>query len=414
MAESLIGSEIIKLANEVNELIRRGEKIYNFTIGDFDPAVFPIPHLLTDLIIKAYKDEQTNYPAANGMPVLRTAVSHFVSRTKQLDYLPEEVLITSGSRPAIYATFKTLLDPEDVVIYPSPSWNNNHYCHLSLAKGVMIETQPEQFFMPDASLLEPHLKNARMIAFCSPLNPTGTVFSKKQLESICDLVLQENERRKGTEKPLYVMYDQVYSSLLFEGTKHYNPVSLRSAMRDYTIFINGISKSFAATGVRVGWAYGPKYIINRMAAILSHVGAWAPKAEQIAVASFLENTKSVDTYLEQFKDEIYKRLKAFHDAFVNLKLKGYNVDCIAPQGAIYLTVKFDLTGKKTAEGKTLQNQGEVTSYLLKKATLAVVPFSAFGASQNSPWYRISVGTCTGENQIKEVMVKLEAALSELS
>ena len=148
MAEHLIGSEIIKLANEINEKIKKGEKIYNLTIGDFDPKIFPIPAELLDEIINAYKDGQTNYPVANGMPDLRKAVSAFIHSTQQLNYTSDEVLISAGARPVIYGIYKTLIDTHDKVIFPVPSWNNNHYCHLSLAKGIMVETQPENNFMP--------------------------------------------------------------------------------------------------------------------------------------------------------------------------------------------------------------------------------------------------------------------------
>ena len=122
---------------------------------------------------------------------------------------------------------------------------------------------------------------------CSPLNPTGTTFKKEELEAICDLILEENSKRAGEEKKLYLIYDQIYWTLTFGDTHHYNPVSLRAAMRDYTIFIDGISKSFAATGVRVGWALGPQMVLTKMKAINSHVGAWAPMAEQHAVAKYL-------------------------------------------------------------------------------------------------------------------------------
>lgn len=413
MAENLIGSEIIKLANEVNELIRKGEKISNFTIGDFDPAVFPIPERLSQLILESYKQGHTNYPVANGMPDLRKAVSRFINRMQKLDYSADEVLITGGARPAIYGIYKTLIDPGNTVIYPVPSWNNNHYCHLTLADGVMIETTPEKFFMPDASQLKSYISKATLIALCSPLNPTGTVFSREQLSGICELVLSENEKRKGKTKPLYIMYDQVYSSLLFSGTHHYDPVSLFPEMRPYTLFVDGISKSFAGTGVRVGWAFGPKQIISRMAAILSHVGAWAPKAEQIAVTHFLNDDNTVDGYLNHFREEIDSRLQAFYKAFRELKSKGNPVECIAPQAAIYLTVKFDLKGMKSASGHFLNDQMDVTSYLLNKAGLAIVPFSAFGSSPDSPWYRLSVGTCSGAKDVPQIMKRLETALAEL-
>jgi len=255
MAENLIGSEIIKLAADINEKIRNGEKIFNYTIGDFDPKIFPIPEELNNEIILAYQNHQTNYPAANGMLELRKSVSSFLRERQGLAYSSDEILISGGARPLIYATYITLLDPGDTVIFPVPSWNNNHYCHLSQANPVYVETLPENNFMPTAEELRPHLAGATLLSLCSPLNPTGTTFSKEQLESICDLVIEENRRRGPEAKPLYLMYDQIYWILTTSETKHYDPINLRPQMRNYTIFIDGISKSLAATGVRVGWQW---------------------------------------------------------------------------------------------------------------------------------------------------------------
>ncbi|HAA00982.1 MAG TPA: aminotransferase, partial [Flavobacteriales bacterium] len=284
MAENLIGSEIIKLAGEIREKIAKGEKIHNFTIGDFNPKIFPIPTALRDAIIEAYQNDETNYPEANGMAALRKSVAAFTNERMGLNYSENEFLISGGARPIIYAVYRTLIDPNDKVVFPVPSWNNNHYSHLTSSQCVMIETTPENYFMPSADELRPHIRDAAMIALCSPLNPTGTVFSKEGLESICDLILEENARRGPEQKPLYLMYDQIYWVLTYGSTKHYDPVSLRPEMRNYTIFIDGISKSFAATGVRVGWAFGPLRVIDKMKSILSHVGAWSPKAEQLATA----------------------------------------------------------------------------------------------------------------------------------
>jgi aspartate aminotransferase len=183
-------------------------------------------------------------------------------------------------------------------------------------------------------------------------------------------------------------------------------------MQQYTIFIDAISKAFAATGVRVGWACGPKRVMDKMKAILSHVGAWAPMAEQKAVAKFLHNKKAIENYLQHFKSELEIRLREIYNGFQQLKSEGFNVDAVAPQAAIYLTIKIDLVGKKTASGKLLETQNDVTAYLLNEARLAIVPFYAFGAPRTSPWYRLSVGTCKKE-EIPEMLGSLRSALSKL-
>ncbi len=412
LAESLIGSEIVKLGNEISSRIRNGEKIYNFTIGDFAPAVFPIPEGLEEAIVDAYRDGFTHYPPADGIMELRQAVSEFIFEHQSVLYKPNEIQIASGGRPIIYALFRTLVNPGDKVIYAVPSWNNNHYVHLNGAQACEIVATPENDFMPTAADIAPHLKGAALLCLCTPQNPTGTTLSQPELEKICDLVLAENQSRAPDEKKLYILFDQMYWTLTYGNTHHHHPAALRPEMKEYTISVDGISKAFAATGVRVGWAMGPEKIITKMKALLSHIGAWAPMAEQKGTTVFLNDKEAVQEYLVRFKKDLEIRLWTIYKGLEDLKQKGYAIEAITPQAAIYLTVKIDLKGKKAGE-HVLTNQAEVTQYLLSEAGLAIVPFYCFGADKESPWYRISVGTCRMED-LKDMFEKLELALSRLA
>jgi len=413
LAETLIGSEIVKLAGEIKEKMRQGHRIYNFTVGDFDPQIFPIPKELEEGIIEAYRQHFTNYPLGEGNLDLREAVSGFIKERSNLDYKSSEILIASGGRPLIYSFFRSIADKGDKVIYAVPSWNNNHYVHLVDGDHCLIEAFPEKNFMPTAEDIRPHLKGASILALCTPQNPTGTTMNREELEKICDMVIEENENRGMNEKKLYLMYDQMYALLTYGEIQHYDPVSLKPAMKPYTVYIDAISKCFASTGVRVGWAFGPAAIINKMKAILSHLGAWAPMAEQKATAKFLPNTKAIDTYLDHFKSELEFRLRKIHAGFQDLKKQGFAVDSITPQAGIYLTIQLNLAGKKTSNNKILEKQSDVTAYILDEAGLAVVPFYAFGAPRNSNWYRLSVGTCKKE-EIDEMFEKLKLALENLN
>lgn len=412
LAETLIGSEIVKLGGDIREKIRQGEKIYNFTVGDFDPQIFPIPKELEDGIVEAYRRHFTNYPAAEGNLDLRESIAVFLKEREGLVYSPNEILVASGGRPLIYSLFRIIVDKGDKVIYAVPSWNNNHYTHFTEGEHIVVETFPENNFMPTADAIRPHIAGATLICLCSPQNPTGTTISEKDLTAICDVVIEENTRRGASEKKLYLMYDQMYWQLTYGEIKHYNPVELRPAMREYTIFIDAISKVFAATGVRVGWSFGPVEVIDKMKAILTHIGAWGPMAEQKATAGFLLQKDKIDQYLEKFRAAVSERLNRIYQGFVQLKKEGFAVDVLAPEAAIYLTIKIDLAGKKIAAGKLLTEQTDVTSYILDEAKLAVVPFSAFGASKNSPWYRLSVGTCRLE-EVDEMIGKLREAMKLL-
>ena len=410
LAESLVGSEIVKLGNEINNRIRNGERIYNYTIGDFSPSIFPIPEALQAQIIKAYHEGYTNYPPADGVLPLREAVGRFVQKYEGVSYANDEIQISSGGRPLIYSLFKTLVNPGDKVIYAVPSWNNNHYTSLNGGIACEIQTTAENNFMPTVEEIMPHLQDAVLLCLCTPQNPTGTTLSKETLEQICDLVLEENKRR-GEGRKLYVLFDQMYFTLTYGDTKHFHPVALRPEMKEYTISVDGISKSFAATGVRVGWGFGPAKVIAKMKALMSHMGAWAPMAEQIATAAFLDDETAVADYLTDLKGKLEARLWRIYNGIEQLKGKGYAVDAIVPQAAIYLTLKFDLKGK-TFQGQLLESQADVTQFLLSHVGLALVPFNCFGADAQSPWYRISVGTCKMED-LDTIFSNLEEALAQL-
>jgi len=398
LAQNLHGSEIIKIAGEINELKRQGQNIANLTIGDFDSNIYPIPKQLKQGIVDAYSDNQTNYPPADGMLNLRESVSAFLKSRYNLGYAPNQIL--------------AVVDPGDKVVFPTPSWNNNHYCDLVRAEAIIVETRAEHNFMPTADEIAPRIKGAALLALCSPLNPTGTMFSKKDLEEICDLVIAENKTRKAGEKPLYILYDQIYSQLTFGHHQHFDPVSLRPELKDVVIFVDGASKCFASTGVRVGWGFGPAHVINHMKAIVGHMGAWAPKAEQVAMAKFLKQDDNVNSYLDKLKSNIQNSLTTLYDGFQQLKGEGFSVDAIEPMGAIYLTVKVDYYGKTTPDGKVLKTATDINFYLIKAAKVALVPFSAFGTEEDVNWFRVSVGASTLQD-IVDLIPRVKEALGKL-
>ena len=412
LAETLIGSEIVRLGNEINNRINAGEKIYNYTIGDFDPQIFPIPKELEQEIVHAYEESYTNYPPAAGLPELRNAVSTFIKDNLGIDYTADEILIASGGRPLIYSLFRTIIDRGDKVVYAVPSWNNNHYTHINEGEHCVIEAKAENNFMPTAEDIEKYIPEATLICLCTPQNPTGTTLDSTTLKKICNMIVAENNRRGVNDKKVYLMFDQMYCLLNYGNTKHHTPVSLVPEMKKYTIFIDGISKSFAATGVRVGWAMGPTEVIGKMRSLLSHIGAWAPMAEQKATANYLSQKENVAQYLISFRSAIEHRLTSIYNGIIELKKKGLPIDAIAPQAAIYLTVKLDIAGK-SVDGKKLTAQSDVTTYILNEAKLAIVPFYAFGCSHDAAWYRLSVGTCD-EHEINEMISRLEKALNKLN
>ncbi len=409
LADTLIGSEIIKLNQDIKRMIDQGNKIINLTIGDYDPNIFPLPAHLRDLIKLSYDHGQTNYPPADGVFSLKASIGFFLNQHMQRHIHEDEILVAGGGRPLIYAIYQAIVDPGDVVVYPTPSWNNNHYCHLVRADGIAVPTYPEYGFMPRAQDLEPYLQNAVLLPLCSPQNPTGTMFTAEQLQEIVDLVLKVNASRSESDKPLYVLYDQIYAQLHRQDLKHVDPVALDPRMQPYVIYVDGISKFLSATGVRVGWSVGPKDVIDKMKSILGHIGAWAPKPEQVACSRYLVSSVITDD-VAAINAAASEKLYALYRLFMDLKEQGYPVDAIEPQGGMYVSVRFPILDQASKDGLVLRTSSDLASYLLEHGGIGIVPFTAFGADHTPDWFRVSIGTLK-ESDVASLQESLQKVLS---
>ena len=409
MALGLRGSEILKIAGQVRAMLAAGQDVCNLTVGDFSPQQFPIPDRLRDATIAALNAGHTNYPPSDGMPELRKAVCDLYERALGLRYPVESVAIVSGARPALYATYAVLLNPGETVVYPVPSWNNNHYSHLTGAHAIELPTRSEDGFLPTAELLAPHIGSARLISLNTPLNPSGTAITAEELERICRLIVAENRRREATgERALFLLYDQIYWMLTFGDTRHVTPPEVVPEMAAYTIFVDGISKGFAATGVRVGWAVAPPHIASRIRDLMGHVGAWAPKAEQIGTAALLNDVEAIQEYHIAMLPGVRARLDMLYNGIMAMQDAGLPVDAIPPQGAIYLSARFDVIGT-TLHGTTFETNEDIRRFVLEHAGFAVVPFGAFGLKDENGWMRLSVGAASLA-QIAAGLPRLRTAL----
>ncbi len=406
LARGLVGSEILRIAGEIRALCDKGREICNLTVGDFSPKQFPIPRKLEELIAEALAAGETNYPPSDGVKELRQAVIRFYKESLGLTYPIESTLIAGGSRPIIFAAYAAVVDPGDKVIYPTPSWNNNHYTYLVRGVPAEIVVGPETNFLPTAGQIRPLIRDARLLCINTPLNPTGTVMARDEVEAIAHLVIEENGRRLARgERPLFLMWDQVYWMLTFGENRHYAPPQLVPESARWTIFVDGISKAFAATGLRVGWTVAPAHVTARMRDILGHVGAWAPRAEQIAVSKFLGMREEIERFHQQMIRELQLRLDLLHDGFERMRRDGLPVRAFAPQGAIYLSVQFQLGGRSNEDIRRL---------LLDKAGFAVVPFQAFGLKKEDGWFRLSAGSVSpsdieaGLRRVRDMLLSLPA------
>jgi aspartate aminotransferase len=231
-----------------------------------------------------------------------------------------------------------------------------------------------------------------MICLNSPLNPTGTTVRADDLKELLEGIVNENLKRASrNQRPLYLLYDQIYWMLNFNDTqRHPFPHHLVPESKPYVVYVDGISKYFCSTGLRVGWGVAPKNITQAMSNFLGHVGAWAPKPEQKALAVFLKNSDAISSYVKTLKQNLKSRLVPLYEGIQKLKSQGAPIDAINPEGAIYLSLQIkDKNGPETNEAKRKR--------LLEETGIAVVPFQAFGLKEESGWFRMSVGAVSQQD-----------------
>ncbi len=408
-ARAIVGSSILQIAGEIRELQKRGGAVLNLTVGDFRPDQFPIPKSLRGAIVEALEKGETNYPPANGVPELREAIVETFRADGGLDYPVDSVLIAAGARPLLYASFMALVDPGDQVVFPVPSWNNHHFSGLCGAVPIAIPTTEEKNFHLDQSDLAPYLATARLVSINSPMNPTGTCIGRDVLRGICEAIVSENERReRAGARPLFFLYDMVYHLLRFGNTEHVTPVGLVPEMARYSILVDAISKGTCGTGLRVGWAVAPPAIASKIIEMAGHYGTWAPRAEQVACAKFLRDRAAREAHRAWMVREVSLRLDLLYQGLDAIRREGLPVEPVAPQGAIYLSCRFDLAGR-TVRGSAIRTNEDVRRLLLHEAGFAVVPFQAFGLPGETGWARLSVGT-TSPAEIESGLERVRALL----
>ncbi len=400
MANSMERSRILAIAAEVRTMIADGKQVTPYTIGDFSPEHFEVPPRFIELMHEALDDGQTNYPPAAGLPELRCALADWMKHRFGLDVGAEGIIVGSGARPVLYAAFRLFLEAGDGLAHGVPAWNNHYYVHLNDAVDISLVGTVESRFLPTAAQLKERIAETRVLVLNSPLNPTGTCFTKEELGAICDVILEENARRDG--KPVMLIYDQVYSTMTAPEIKHVHPVQVRPEMFEYTVTLDAISKSLTGTGLRLGWMALPPSLAAPVIALIGHMGAWPARPIQKAAAGIYSDFDLLENYFDELDEKIAARME-----ILKTKLSKMHpmIEIVQPQGGIYLTVRFNLFEKIGATSNE-----EIRQWLLNEAGVAVVPFQAFGLEDESGWFRISIGA-VGLEDVVASMDRLEAALN---
>ncbi|HXV15252.1 MAG TPA: aminotransferase class I/II-fold pyridoxal phosphate-dependent enzyme [Gemmatimonadaceae bacterium] len=411
-AKGLQESGILKITRQVRAMLARGETVVNFTVGDFDPRYFPIPRKLSQAIQSAIARGETNYPNPEGLPGLRQAISDYVFRTAGVRYPLDAIVVCSGGRPVLYGTYRAIVNPGDKVLFSVPSWQNEAYSWLTGGESIIVEATHETGFQPTVDQFRPYLSEVVMVCICSPGNPTGTVMSREQLSDILTAVVEENRKRESAgRRPVFILHDQMYGSLVSKGQEHIYPAALVPECARWLISADGVSKAYAGTGLRLGWMLVAPAVGARIRDLLSHAGAWAPRAEQAGVAEFLGDADAIAEFRTEMDAHLAERLNAMHAGFEELKKAGYPVDSINPQGAIYFSAQFRLHGK-SAGGARIETDEDIRNLLLERAGAAVVPFQAFGVRGNTGWFRLSAGAVSMD-EIHELFPRIRMLLDEV-
>ncbi len=325
---------------------------------------------------KAIDNNFTRYTASAGILELREAISAKLKRDNGIICDPDDILVSPGAKSSIVNVLMAICDPRDEIILPSPYWVS-YVSQIELvdAHPVLLPTNISSRFKITAKQLEDcilSLSNPKALILNSPNNPTGSVYTRKELKKIADVCLKYN---------ILIISDEIYEKLIYDGEEHVSIASLSDEIREITVLINGVSKAYAMTGWRLGYAAGPKNVIKLACKIQSHTTSCVNSITQ----------KAAVTALNECEDDVTRMNKVFEkrrDFLVEKLLEIPNVKCLKPKGAFYVmpNVSYYL-----ANNKKIKNSVDLCEYLLKEYKIAVVPGSAFGADK---FVRFSYATST--------------------
>ncbi|RLA88149.1 MAG: aspartate aminotransferase [Deltaproteobacteria bacterium] len=391
-AMSIKPSATLAITAKANQMRAEGIDVISFGAGEPD---FDTPEHIKKAAISAIEAGFTKYTPVGGIEELKEAIVAKLKRENKVEYDISEVLVSSGGKHSYYNVAQAMFDPGDEVIIPTPYWvSYPPIIKLAGATPVIIETSEEDGFKlsPD-ELKKVITKSTRALILNSPSNPSGTAYTKEELEEIANIALENN---------IYILSDEIYEKIIYDGFQQVSIASLSKEIKDKTIILNGVSKTYAMTGWRIGYTAGPKELISAMNRIQSQSTSNPSSISQKAALAALNSPQ----------DDVYKMVEAFKERrdYIVKKLNSIpGIKCFNPIGAFYVFPNISNYFSKKFNGKTIKNSYDFTNYLLEKAKVAVVPGIEFG---KEGYIRLSYATSL--EKIKEGLNRLEEAVLSLA
>ena len=368
-----------------------GIDVISFGVGEPD---FDTPKHIREEAIRAIEEGFTRYTAVGGIPELKNAIVEKFKRDNDLSYEPDEVMVSCGGKHVLYNLAQAFLNPGDEVIIPAPYWvSYPPIVILAGASPVIVGTQEaDDFKLSPESLEKAITPRTRLLILNSPSNPTGSVYTESELRALTEIILKYN---------IWVISDEIYEKLIFDDRPFHSVAQLSEEAKSKTFVVNGVSKTYAMTGWRIGYVAGPRQIMAGMTKIQSQSTSNPNSiAQKAAVAALNGPQDSIETMVEAFvsrREYLLERLNA---------IKG--VHCNVPGGAFYAFPNFSHYFNAETEGRAIKGSVDLCEYLLTEARVALVPGIAFG---DDGFIRFSYAT--GLETIKEGLDRIESALGKL-
>jgi aspartate aminotransferase len=362
VAKHIQPSATLAAAAKARQLKSEGIHIYDFSLGEPD---FKTPEHICQAAVEAMKQGYTRYTPANGIPELRSSVGKLYERAYGIRYTPDEVIISSGAKHAIYNVLAALVGPGDEVIIPCPYWvSYSDMVEMTGAKYSLVPTTQENGFKMTAGQLRAAITpRSKLLMLNSPSNPTGATYTRPELEAIADVVL---------DSKLAVLSDEIYERLIYGSAMALCFATLRLGLKERTFTVSGASKTYAMTGWRMGWACGPAAVIKAMGNIQSQQTGNPCSISQYATISAIEGEQTcVEQMRREFevrRDLVCRRLNAMP-----------GIKCRVPEGAFYAFFDVSSHFGRTIGGKKLADSAAFCAAALEQAHVNLVPGSAFGA-----------------------------------